>query len=733
MKLETKKTELYQNVESQTFEIGSDNESRAIQFQLIMDKLYTNPLRATIREIIANAIDANREAGRENFLSIQMPGLEPTLWITDYGFGISPQRMKEVYTKVFTSTKRNNNRDIGCYGIGRLSCLSLAQQYPLVTRVDGVEYHYAIYLNEEGIPDSSLLHKEETDSPNGTSVGIPTSYSEKLVKYLLESLVFTDASVDCPEIKKDLEIERNKIFLEGEGWTLKDDISSRINARLVVVVGGVPYSLPIGMAISLEDKFDERFGRTRTAKQFFNWGDSTYYIPRLDNTDFDLLKASFVIDIPIGKLSLSTSREEIQNTEENCKIIEDKFLEVSPQAGTGYKKALEEMSLKDIVQKADHRLITRYLTSKDNTLISEGLVLTPYLEGESLLSYSKYNFPMRLDFYNYSTTDIIYSPKPGRRIGRVSYKGTEIRRVNGMASFEILTSELLEGNMVIQDCNKFSRERYYSEVPLFKEKDSFIFIVGDVDKWRSDYPKLAILESMGANIIELRSKSKSKKSSSTPHKPKPLHKYIRPANLNRAKGSHWSDLFHKGHVDQVPEEGLFVDVSYSRENIKKVFDEMTNKELQRVYFVTESQVKNLPETFQELGTYLNYRKACRHKVELYLLEICLLDICLLNKVQTENIKAVYEHFSEYLTARAKDFLKDLEENTRLYKQEKYINSLDLLDMETNRTRNKGMSDWIQSYLFDPHKLTSSQQNVLSFVLLTGDNSLVKDLRNSLAL
>jgi len=254
MKLETKKTELYQNVESQTFEIGSDIESKAIQFQLIMDKLYTNPLRATIREIIANAIDANREAGNKNVISLCMPGLEPTLWITDFGSGISPQRMEEVYTKVFTSTKRDNNREIGCYGIGRLSCLSLAQQYPLVTRVDGTEYHYAIYLNDKGIPDSSLLHTEETDKANGTSVGIPASYSRNLLKYIVESLVFTDALVDCPEVERYLEEERSKVFVKGKDWVLRDCDPHECRSEAILVVGGVPYSLPKWIKRALEEK-----------------------------------------------------------------------------------------------------------------------------------------------------------------------------------------------------------------------------------------------------------------------------------------------------------------------------------------------------------------------------------------------------------------------------------------------------------------------------------------------
>src|SRR5271157_1549221 len=81
-------------------------------FEILRSKMYSNPILAICREITSNARDAHREVGKPELpIQIHLPvGLEPEYRVKDFGPGISPDRMVNIFIQYTASTKRDDRK-----------------------------------------------------------------------------------------------------------------------------------------------------------------------------------------------------------------------------------------------------------------------------------------------------------------------------------------------------------------------------------------------------------------------------------------------------------------------------------------------------------------------------------------------------------------------------------------------------------------------------------------------
>jgi hypothetical protein len=227
-------------------------------YETVVKSIYADPKKASIREIIANAVDANKDNKATKPVIVTF-NYDSTI-VRDFGTGMSPSIIADIYGSMYQSTKRATDEDEitdrdGEFGIGskapygvlydleqknirniRIATSATADHfwpyeidyYLVKTIYDGVAYMYIMYLSEQGIPSYDLIDSKETDEESGTEVSLPFAYNltsninvmdgdtEELVKVLVPFYVHNqNATTIDIQGTNTLFIEQLKSVLDG--------------------------------------------------------------------------------------------------------------------------------------------------------------------------------------------------------------------------------------------------------------------------------------------------------------------------------------------------------------------------------------------------------------------------------------------------------------------------------------------------------------------------------------
>lgn len=305
----------------------------------LLTKHYTEPIKAICQEIMSNARDAHREIGKDDVpISVTLPtALDPRWVCRDYGIGISPERIKDVFVRYGASTKRDDNIQTGGFGIGAKtpwaysSTFGIETYYPENewTDSDG-ETHYNVmikrvymaYIGKDRIGRLSQTVEEITDEPRGTKIIVTAKEDDfqAFIRHTLRSGIFWDIKPDIKGIDNfvwpDLDIisgNDDYILLNSNdhqysSHKLYNEIND-ILSKQWIIVDGIPY--PFEMQY-LKDK-------------------NKYYsneIKLSDGTNLDyyrIYKSKFLLFFEVGDLVVSTNREQINYDETDLNVIRKKF------------------------------------------------------------------------------------------------------------------------------------------------------------------------------------------------------------------------------------------------------------------------------------------------------------------------------------------------------------------------------------------------------------------------
>lgn len=277
-------TEQRPNVESsgQLEEQFFSIQDQGMIFDILRNKMYSNPIAAICREISCNARDAHREVGTpDKPVEIYLPNsLEKYFKVKDFGPGISPDRMSNIFIKYTASTKRDDNTQTGGFGLGAKTPFAYSDTFNIVTNYNGTQYNYACIIDETKVGKLMSLHQSPTKEPNGTEILIPV----KAVDFKTFA-DWTEISTRHWEVKPLIKGNQisypafNKI-LEGKNWAIAS--SSSYNREAKIIVDGIEYPLDLA-----------------TLKTY------------ADSKLIDSSRGNLYLYFGIGELTLSANREQV--------------------------------------------------------------------------------------------------------------------------------------------------------------------------------------------------------------------------------------------------------------------------------------------------------------------------------------------------------------------------------------------------------------------------------------
>ena len=141
-------------------------------FKILSDGLYSNKIKAIIRELSCNAVDSHVAAGKPDVpFEVHLPTmLEPWFSVRDFGTGLNNDQVVNIYTTYFESTKSDSNDFIGALGLGSKSPFSYTENFTVTAIKDGTKRIYSAFINEVGVPSIAEMSEELTDEGNGVEV-----------------------------------------------------------------------------------------------------------------------------------------------------------------------------------------------------------------------------------------------------------------------------------------------------------------------------------------------------------------------------------------------------------------------------------------------------------------------------------------------------------------------------------------------------------------------------------
>lgn len=309
---DSSKSSIDTELQSKNFTITAS----AKAFNLLSNLLYSNKIKAIIRELSCNAYDSHVEAGKENVpFKVTLPSNRYPFWeIQDFGVGLSEDDVYSVYINYFKSTKTKTNKQVGCFGLGSKTPFSYTKNFFITSVYNGIKTSFFIFINEEDFPSITKTNQEETDEVNGLTIKIPVqskdfdsfkNYCEEIYSYFKIKPIINNEQYNH-DFYKSIET------FEAEGYKLhiyKNNVDNNYST-FNVIQGNICYPIT-----------DSNRDYVEAVSSFISW--RTYLI----------------IEVPIGTFEVTASREQLQFN----KVTTNKLKEISEILAKAVQRKIKEV------------------------------------------------------------------------------------------------------------------------------------------------------------------------------------------------------------------------------------------------------------------------------------------------------------------------------------------------------------------------------------------------------
>jgi len=223
-------------------------DSPQLVFDLLCNKLYSNPLPTMIQEYMANARDAHRELDKNSVpIKITIPDtFDPHIYIRDFGPGLTDQRIDDVFTRLGASTKQDSDEMTGGFGLGAKIGWAYGDSFTVISVVDGKESTYLAYMDDAGIGRMDTLSCIDTEEENGVTIKIKikTGDAHKIKNIVQKISYFWDTKPECNVALLHYNDDAIKNFILHSAPFASDGVFA--------VVDGIPYEILVSHTPILE-------------------------------------------------------------------------------------------------------------------------------------------------------------------------------------------------------------------------------------------------------------------------------------------------------------------------------------------------------------------------------------------------------------------------------------------------------------------------------------------------
>lgn len=300
MIIENKKTTVSTSQDFKEFSFGIKDADMGLVLEILRSKLYSNPIGAICREIASNSRDANRES--ENNIPIEiainksiMSASDMTISFKDFGPGISPERMADVFVNYGSSTKRESDTYTGGFGLGAKTPFSYTDNFTIETIVDGIKYTYVAAIEEGRKGKIYCIDSAETTENSGTTIIIPIKEQDRrgFESEVYKATAFWPMRPIYKNFSRKFETIILKPVLDDENFLIIEQ--DLLNSGYGLLLDGIFY--PVSSSVM----------------NFANYYVSDYLI---------------IFKFNVGDLTISANRETLQYDEKTKTAINKRFVEL---------------------------------------------------------------------------------------------------------------------------------------------------------------------------------------------------------------------------------------------------------------------------------------------------------------------------------------------------------------------------------------------------------------------
>jgi len=267
------------DIQSQQFEIVFDRH----MVKILSDQLYEDKVLAIVRELSTNAIDSQKEAGVTRKFQVHLPCWDDmNFWIRDYGVGMSPDKVDNIYRKYGASDRNESNDFTGCMGLGsKTPFCYYTKTFTVDSWYDGLHYQYACFLNEDGMPEiANMVEGEPSNEPSGVKVTLPVKKHDRYEFEEAAQSVYKFFETVPQILGNSVKIEKPNYTLTQGDWKYDEDEDHGMR----IVMGNVSYRVT-----------EEALGELTTSQQ-------------------RVVRAGFHVYTAIGDVGVTASREGLDYT-----------------------------------------------------------------------------------------------------------------------------------------------------------------------------------------------------------------------------------------------------------------------------------------------------------------------------------------------------------------------------------------------------------------------------------